>query len=272
MNNRADIIQEARKESASRFAGQQNHYSLKQKLALTCRILFAEGHTANDTLAGQITARCEDSQGHLAMWTQPFGATLAEIEAKDYLKINRKLQTIEGDGIPNKANNFHLFVYEKRPDVQAIIHTHPRYASILSLLGQALKIVHMDTMGLYDDIAFLPEWPGVPFGDEEGVIITNGLGDKNSILLAHHGLLTVGRTVEEACYRAYYFEKAAEQQVRAISTGLKIKDVNRDFAIQARDWKLSDGPLLARFYSWVRKILKESESCLNETESTSTLS
>jgi len=55
---------------------------------------------------------------------------------------------------------------------------------------------------LYDDVAFLPEWPGVPVADEEGRIIAEALGAKRSILLAHHGILTTGRDIVEATYLA----------------------------------------------------------------------
>jgi ribulose-5-phosphate 4-epimerase/fuculose-1-phosphate aldolase len=84
-----------------------------------------------------------------------------------------------------------------------------------SQIGVPLHIQHMDFMGLWNDMAFLPKWPGLPFGDEEGKIISEVLGAKKwGALLAHHGLLVGGRSVEEATYRAYFFEKAAAAQLK----------------------------------------------------------
>lgn len=60
---------------------------------------------------------------------------------------------------------------------------------------QPLVIAQMDMKLFYDDCAFLGEWPRVPIVDLEGVIITEALGDKYSILLANHGMLTAGRSV-----------------------------------------------------------------------------
>ena len=80
-------------------------------------------------------------------------------------------------------------LYRHRQDVNSIIHTHPPHCSALSMVGEELAIAHMDTSMFYEDVAFLPEWPGVPIGDEEGEIITRAIGSKRAILLAHHGQL-----------------------------------------------------------------------------------
>src|SRR3546814_12819316 len=73
------------------------------------------------------------------------------------------------------------------PDVRSIVHTHPPYISALSMLGEELAISHMDTSMFYEDCAWLPHWPGVPIGDEEGELISTALGGKRSSLLAPPG-------------------------------------------------------------------------------------
>ena len=78
------------------------------------------------------------------------------------------------------------------------------------MLGVPLIASHMDTAMFYEDCAWLPEWPGPPIGDEEGDLISNALGDKRAILLAHHGQLSAGDTVEQAAILAYHFEHAAK--------------------------------------------------------------
>jgi L-fuculose-phosphate aldolase len=49
------------------------------------------------------------------------------------------------------------------------------------MLGEELAVAHMDTTMFFEDCAYLPEWPGVPFGDEEGEIISKTLGQKHAI-------------------------------------------------------------------------------------------
>ena len=99
--------------------------------------------------------------------------------------------------MPNPSNRFHLWIYRARADVTCVVHTHPPYVSALSMIGVPLIASHMDTAMFYEDCAWLPEWPGPPIGDDEGDLISTALGDKRSILLAHHGQLSAGETVEQ---------------------------------------------------------------------------
>ncbi|MGO4580940.1 aldolase, partial [Cupriavidus sp. 2TAF22] len=156
--------------------------TLREKTALTCRILFEHGHDSG--LAGQITARGEAPGTY---YTQQLGLGLDEIETENLLLVDEDLRVIEGVGMPSPANRFHTWIYGARPDVNCIVHTHPFHAATLAMLEVPLIISHMDTCVLYDDCAFLPKWPGVPVGNEEGEIISAALGDKRAILLAHHG-------------------------------------------------------------------------------------
>ncbi len=119
----------------------------------------------------------------------------------------------------NPANRFHSWVYRARPDVNCIIHTHPLHIAALSTLEVPLQVSHMDLCPLYDDCAFLKDWPGVPVGNEEGEIISAALGDKRAILLSHHGLLATGASIEEACVIAVLLERAAKMQLLAMAAG-----------------------------------------------------
>lgn len=138
-------------------------YTPRQKLALTCRILFDNGHDSG--LAGQITARSDQSGAFL---TQRLGLGFDEISEANLLLVDEHLQVISGEGMPNPANRFHAWVYRARPDVNCIIHTHAIHTAALSMLEVPLQISHMDNCVLYDDVAFLPKWPGVPVGNDEG--------------------------------------------------------------------------------------------------------
>lgn len=235
----------------------QLNWSMQQKLALACRILADEGHGAS--LAGQVTCRAEDRS---SMWTQPYGLGLEEIRASDYLLVSDKLALLQGNQLPNPANNFHLHIYEQRPDVNCIIHTHAPHTAALSMIGEELVIAHMDVMCFYDMVNFLPDWPGVPFSDEEGPIVATALKDKSALLLAHHGLLVTGSTIEEATYRAVFFERAARMQLLAVSTGRTLKEVKKEKGEEARDWRTNRGPLLAHFEYFARMALKRHADCL----------
>ena len=233
-----------------------NNWSVQQKLALTCRILADEGHGAG--LAGQVTCRADSSH----IWTQPYGLGLEEIKASDYLLVTERLEVVKGNKFPNPANNFHIHVYARRPDINCIIHTHPPYTAALSMIGEELAVAHMDVMCFYDVVNFLSEWPGVPFGEEEGEIIAGALKDKNALLLAHHGLLVTGQAIEEATYRAIFFERAARIQLLAMATGKAIKKISQEKGQEARDWRVRQGPINAHFNYFVRRSLRNHPECV----------
>lgn len=145
---------------------QDSNYTDRQKLALTCRILFDHGHDAG--LAGQIT--CRTTQGN-SFITQRFGLGFDEITAQNLLEVDEDLKPLDQQGMANPANRFHTWIYKQHPEVNCIIHTHPTHIAALSMLRVPLAIAQMDTCALYEDCSFVEEWPGVPVGNEEGIFI-----------------------------------------------------------------------------------------------------
>ncbi|MCT9124168.1 aldolase [Cupriavidus gilardii] len=242
-----ELIARARGEMQTRLTVPER--SLREKVALTCRILFDGGHDSG--LAGQITARADEPGRY---YTQRLGLGFDEITAENLLLVDEDLRVLEGGGMPNPANRFHSWIYRARPDVNCIIHTHPFHAATLSMLEVPLMVSHMDTCVLYGDCAFLEKWPGVPVGNEEGEIISAALGDKRAILLAHHGLLVAATSVEEACVMALLFERAARMQLAAMAAGT-IKPLPEALAAEAHDWILTPRRSQLTFEYYARRTL-----------------
>jgi L-fuculose-phosphate aldolase len=217
----------------------------EELLAACCRILAAEGHESG--LAGQVTARAKKPG---AWWTLQFGYGFEEATAQRMVLVDEDLKPLRG-GRPNPGVRFHIWIYRKRPDVQAIVHTHAPYASALSCTSSSLKTIHMDSAMLHGT-AHLPEWPGVPVADDEGRIISGALGDAKTILLANHGLLAAGASVEEATYLAVFFERAARMQLRAMAAG-GFKEVKPKLAAEAREFLLQPSIVRGTFAYWSRR-------------------
>ena len=184
--------------------------TVQQQIALCCRFLAREDHAIS--LAGQITVR-DEQPGRF--WTTSMHAGFANATAGSILLIDADMRVIAGSGVPNPAIRFHMWVYDRRPELRAIVHTHPPHASALGMIQEPLVVAHMDTAMFYEDCAFLSEWPGVPLANEEGEIISEALGGLNSILLAHHGLLTTGESLQAAVYLAVMLERACRMQILA---------------------------------------------------------
>ncbi|VFR21997.1 Ribulose-5-phosphate 4-epimerase and related epimerases and aldolases [plant metagenome] len=228
----------------------ESRYSLRQRLALTCRILFDNGHDSG--LAGQITART-DTPGQF--YTQRLGLGFDEISEDNLLRVDEDLNVLAGEGMANPANRFHSWVYRKRPDVNCIIHTHALHTAALGMLEQPLVVSHMDNCVLFDDVAFVAKWPGIPVGNEEGEFIASALGSKRALLLSHHGLLIAGTSVEEACVLAIAFERAARMQLLASAAG-EIQPIDPALGNEAHDWVLRPRRNVIAFEYYARRALR----------------
>lgn len=232
-------------------------WTRRQKLALTCRALFDAGH--NSGLAGQITARAEDPGTY---FTQRLGLGFDEVTEDNLLLVDEDLQVLDGSGMANPANRFHSWIYRARPDVACIVHTHPFHVAALSMLEVPLVVSQMDLAPLYDDCAFLSDWPGVPVGNEEGRIISAALGDKKAILLAHHGHVVAGASIEEACSLAVLIERAAALQLAAMAAGTIVALPER-LAREAHDWTLTARRSQANFAYYARRALRMHPDAIN---------
>jgi len=231
-------------------------WNIRQKMALACRMLWDDGHES--ALAGQITARGEKDGTY---WMLSFGLGFDEAQASSIVLVDDDLNILDGQGMVNPSNRFHLWIYRHRPSVNAIIHTHPPYCSALSIIGEPLTVSHMDTSMFYDDCAYLPEWPGPPIGDEEGELIHKALGDKRAILLAHHGQLCACSTIEETAVLAMFIERAARMQLMARAIGT-IKYLDPRAAKEAHDYRLKPSYIGATFHYFARRVIRKSMQVL----------
>jgi len=235
---------------------QEGVYTDQQKLALTCRILFNKGHDAG--LAGQISCRTDKKDTFI---TQQFGLGFDEITADNLIEVDLDLKPISCEGMANPANRFHTWIYKEHSQVNCIVHTHPTYVAALAMLRVPLIVSQMDTCALYDDCSFVSDWPGVPVGNEEGILISKALGNKRAVFLAHHGQLVVGKTIEEACNLAILIERAAKLQLIAMAAG-QVQPLPVDLAKEAHDWVSTDKRNKVNFAYYARQALKTNPDCI----------
>ncbi|MCW7537973.1 aldolase [Aquabacterium sp. A7-Y] len=221
--------------------------SLRDKVAAACHILFQHRHDSG--LAGQISARGEQAGTY---WTQCLGLGFDETEAGNLLLVDADLNVLEGDGMANPANRFHSWIYQARPDVNCIVHTHPMHVCALSIIGQPLVVAQMDACMLFDDVEFLADWPGIPVGNNEGEIISRALGAKRAAILAHHGLVVACSSVEESCVVALQCERAARMQLLASHAG-EVRQLDPALAKEAHDWTLNKQRTEAAFHYFARR-------------------
>jgi len=231
-------------------------WSDAEKLTLACRMLAVDGH--DTVVPGLIAVRLSEPDAFL---TLPMGVGFEEVTPRQVLTIDPQLNVLAGRGKPPKAAGFLIKILELRPDINCGIHTHALYTAALSMVDEPLVVAHMDATMFHDDCAFLREWPGNPVTELEGEIISRALGPRRAVLLANHGLATVGQSVEEAAWLALCFERAAKMQVRARSIG-PLSKIDPEYARDAHDYLTDPTMVATQFRRFARRVLRSEPDCL----------
>ncbi len=220
---------------------------LRQRIALTCRFLADDGHSRN--LAGQISVRMDDG----SYWTTRFGTGFRDARASNLVRVDRDLELLDGEGAANPAIRSHIWIYDRRPKVNCIIHSHPPYASALAASGLPLLPRHVDMMMFYDDCAHLETWPGVLLQEEEAPLIGTALGDKHSVLLASHGIQVAGTNLAHGLYLAAHLEYAAQIQVAVAALTVAPPEIDHNVALAAREFTTAQKFVDLTFDYWCRE-------------------
>lgn len=179
---------------------------LAELLAYSCRILAREGH--GDLDLGHVSARIGDDQ----VLMKASGLGLEEARPDNLVTINLKGQKLRGDHPVHVEYPIHTEIYRARPDVRSVIHTHPPYATVLGSSGQSLQPVSHDALAFTGNIGLFDATPELVTTEELGRQVAAALGDKRGLFIKNHGVVVVGRTVQDACVRAVLLEKAARMQ------------------------------------------------------------
>jgi ribulose-5-phosphate 4-epimerase/fuculose-1-phosphate aldolase len=226
----------------------------KQRLAAAFRIFGQFGF--DEGIAGHITARDPERPDHF--WVNPLGMNFKLIRVKDLLLVNHQGEVVEGDWPLNAAAfAIHSQIHAARPDAVAAAHAHSVHGKAWSSLHRLLEPLTQDACAFYGDHAVYDEYNGPVLDLEEGKRIAHTLGDGKAVILANHGLLTVGRTsVDEAAWWFITMERTCQAQLLAEAAGTPVL-IEAD---QARQTAPLVGPPMAGWrafqplYEWIVSI------------------
>ncbi len=148
----------------------------------------------------------------------PFGVAFSMIKASDLILVNGAGEVIDGGEVRflnTAAYMIHHAVHAARPDVICAAHSHSIYGRTFCSLGRELEPLTQDSCAFYKDHVLYQNFQGVVLAAEEGKNIATALGDKKAALLQNHGLLTVGKSIEEAVFWFVSLEKCCQVQLLA---------------------------------------------------------
>ena len=135
----------------------------------------------------------------------------------DIIAIDMDGKPLDGNVAPPLEFHLHTEIYRARADVNAVVHTHPRWSTYLSMTGTPFKPVFAQGV-LLGDIPLFDSPNSIntkPMGEQ----LAQTLGAGPSVLLKSHGVTVVGSDVVEAFTLAIYLEENSERQYMAMQIG-----------------------------------------------------
>lgn len=182
-----------------------NESRLREQITLFGKSLFDRGLTMGSS--GNISVRVDGG------WLlTPTNACLGRLDPKAIAKLDDDGQHISGDP-PSKEGFLHRAVYEQRADAGAIVHLHSTHSVAVSCLPDVDPRDVLPPLTAYYvmRVGTLPLVPYYPPGDRALAEAVRGLAGKHSaVLLANHGPVVAGKTLEAALYATEELEETAK--------------------------------------------------------------
>jgi L-fuculose-phosphate aldolase len=188
--------------------------TLKEQVAWACRILSMGGQA--DLTLGHVSARQPGSERCLI---KRKGLGIDEVKPEDVLTTDLDGQKVDGYGEVHLEVVLHTEVYKARPDVGAIVHTHPPYATALGSTGSRLEYVSHDAVLFPDGLGVFEQTAELITLPEQARGVAEALGERSAVLMRNHGVLVVGQDVPWAVLTALTLERAAYLQFIASALG-----------------------------------------------------
>ena len=186
------------------------HGELKSSLVRAYKILHMEG-MAEDTIRGHVSLRSADGNVYIKAW----GLAFEEVTPENLLAADLAGNLVDGKGRLHSELPIHLEIYRMRPDILSVVHVHPYWAVTLSAVFKGgMTIISQNGMHFSEGIPFY-ESPELIRTKEQGVELAQTMGDRLYVLMKNHGIVTAGRSLEEAAILAIDFEKAAREHLMA---------------------------------------------------------
>ena len=184
-----------------------------------------------------------NGQGNLSIYDRESGLAAITPSAVPYEKravedicvVDLDGNIVEGKRKPTSEISMHLIYYVKRPDIRAVIHTHAPKATVFGVIGDQPMpmILNEAAMGIGGAVPIAPY--ARPGSVKLAQVTYEAVGDGCAAIMAHHGLITVGTTIELAFSATIAVESTADTIIMARSMGFEPIALNDDEVVQLRE-------------------------------------
>jgi L-fuculose-phosphate aldolase len=185
----------------------QDHYptddEARQQIVKYGRGLFEHGYVVSND--GNISVKVSENE----IWCTPTDVSKGTMTPDMMVKLDLDGNIIAGEGTPSSEVKMHLRVYRENPEIMAVVHAHPVYATTFAIAGIALD--EPTLMEALMQLGCVPvakyAKPGV---EEVGESVAPFCKDYNAVLLSNHGALTWGNSISMAYRRMEILEEYAK--------------------------------------------------------------
>jgi L-fuculose-phosphate aldolase len=168
--------------------------------------------------AGNVSLRLKDPSGRELLAITPSGRYYDSLNVDDIVVVDFAGQRVEGELRASIETVMHIEVYKARKKVNAIVHAHPAFCSVIAVAGMEIPPLIDEQVILIGGEIRVAQYgfPGTPELARNAVL---ALGPRNAVILANHGVLSVGRDMREALTICELAEEMAKIYVFALSLG-----------------------------------------------------
>lgn len=199
--------------------------------------------------SGHVTVRLPDKSGFLI---QAVHASRAQLMPDDLFTVSLDGEILDGPAGTGPASEFHIHseIYKARPDVNAVLHAHPR-VPILFTIAEGAELVMVLNHG-YRWRNGVPVHPDTAHIDtpELGRAMVETMGDANAVLLRAHGIVLASETIQSLLIDGIHFDRNAQALLEASRLGRPIPMTDAEFDIfEQRFDRPKHGVKLWHYYS-----------------------
>ena len=203
----------------------------KEEVLWGCRLMVERGYLLGTV--GNLSARADGTD--LVVIT-PTSLPYDTMTEEDLVVVNLNGEIVSGKHLPSIECSMHLGVYRARPELRALVHTHSKYATTVSLIKELDIMPAIDTeQSLYlgGDINIVPfAFPG---SKELAEYVKEGIGTNAGLLMANHGALGVGISMKDAVIASDIIERNSEMYLLLKAGGFDYKPMTEDYKVFVKE-------------------------------------
>jgi ribulose-5-phosphate 4-epimerase/fuculose-1-phosphate aldolase len=201
----------------------------KSKVLAAARWLSENGYFGGKLGSGGNVSVRDPGDGRIVI--TPSGLPYRAMGAADICVIDADRTQIEGNRPPSMEAGMHIAIYQGRPAVGAVVHTHSVFASVFALINRPIPpLLDEITCEIGPRVKIIPY--AISGSPELAHNVAAALDDVNACyIIQNHGALSLGRDLEKALRNAELLEKIAQVYYHALGTGAEITTLP-DAAVQ----------------------------------------